>query len=143
MNPLPGGTLTDAGPLIALVLQDDPYHARCAAVLPSLPLPLVTTQACLGEAMHLVGRGGGYLAQEALWELFRRGDLLIAETLREDNENARLYMERFRPYCDFGDATLLALAERVGYRRLFTSDGHLYAYRLADNSALEVLPGPG
>lgn len=143
MNPVSEGTLTDAGPLIALALRDDPYRARCIAVLSTLRLPLVTTQACLGEAMHLVGRGGGYPAQEALWEVFQRGDLTIAETLAEDSERARLYMERFRPYCDFGDASLLALAERNGYRRLFTADGHFYAYRLADGSALEVLPGPG
>ena len=40
------------------------------------------------------------------------------------------------------DASLLALAETAGYTRVFSIDSDFYVYRLADGSALEVVPGP-
>jgi hypothetical protein len=41
---------------------------------------------------------------------------------------------------DLADASLVVAAETLGLRRVFTLDRHFYAYRLADGSALEVVP---
>lgn len=60
-------TLCDASPLIALINQSDQNHARCVAALPALSSPLLTTWACFTEAMYLLGRYGGWLAQSELW----------------------------------------------------------------------------
>ena len=54
-------------------------------------------------------------------------------------EPMRLY--RDRPM-DLADASLVALAETAGYTRIFSIDSDFYVYRLADGSALEVVPGP-
>ena len=43
---------------------------------------------------------------------------------------------------DLADASLVALAEAQGYTRIFSIDSDFYIYRLADGTALEVLPGP-
>ena len=43
---------------------------------------------------------------------------------------------------DLADASLVALAEAQGYQRVFSIDSDFYVYRLADGSALEVVPGP-
>ena len=40
---------------------------------------------------------------------------------------------------DLADATLLALADFRGWRKVFTLDSHFFAYRLHDGSALEVI----
>jgi len=40
---------------------------------------------------------------------------------------------------DLADATLVALADFRGWRKVFTLDSHFYAYRLRDGSALEVI----
>ncbi|MGB0564240.1 MAG: type II toxin-antitoxin system VapC family toxin, partial [Spirulinaceae cyanobacterium] len=60
-------TLCDASALVALISQDDDNHERCAAALPTLEAPLVTTWSCFTEAMYLLGRYGGWPAQQELW----------------------------------------------------------------------------
>jgi uncharacterized protein len=58
--------LCDTGPLVALIDQDDAFHARCVAALSALPAePLLTTWPCLVEAMYLLWRAGGFLFEEA------------------------------------------------------------------------------
>lgn len=42
---------------------------------------------------------------------------------------------------DFGDASLVAVAETRGLRQVFTLDKHFWGYRLADGSTLEPIPG--
>ena len=44
-------TLTDTGPLVALVDEDDAHHAACALVLPALSPPMVTPWPCFTEAV--------------------------------------------------------------------------------------------
>lgn len=56
-SPSPGGgpyapvTLTDAGPLIALIDGDETDHASCMDALDQLTLPLITTCPAFTEAM--------------------------------------------------------------------------------------------
>ncbi len=48
-------TLTDTGPLVALINRRDPNHARCLAVTRLLPNEsLVTSWPCFTEAMYLL-----------------------------------------------------------------------------------------
>ena len=51
-------------------------------------------------------------------------------------------MEKYqdRPM-DLADASLVAAAERLGIRQVFTVDGDFQIYRLADGSALASVPG--
>ena len=52
-------------------------------------------------------------------------------------------MERYRNLpMDLADASVVAVAESFGVRRVFTLDGDFRVYRLADGSALEVFPHP-
>ena len=133
-------TLTDAGPLVALVASDQPDHRRCLTALLLLSPPLVTTMAVFTEAMHLLGRGGWRL-QDALWQFERRGRLAIHDL--GPAELARCYelMQRYRDLpMDLADATLVAAAEQLGERRVFTLDAHFAIYRSADGRAFELLP---
>jgi predicted nucleic acid-binding protein len=41
---------------------------------------------------------------------------------------------------DLADATLVALAEARGYRRIFTLDSHFRACRLGNRRALTIVP---
>ncbi|MDR3707493.1 MAG: PIN domain-containing protein [Capsulimonadaceae bacterium] len=134
--------LCDAGPLVAILIARDAAHERCTQAVRSFQsVKMMTTEACLAEAFHLLGRGGGLRAQGGLWSLLRAGKL----TVFTPTVNARLrtgaYMERYadRP-CDYADATLLVAAEDTGLRRIFTIDKHFHAYRLMDGTALEVIP---
>lgn len=65
--------LCDTGPLVALIDRNDPNHSVCAKALALLPpVPLITTWLCVTEAMHLLYRSGGLVAQNALWRLCER-----------------------------------------------------------------------
>lgn len=139
------GTLTDTGPLFAMVdPQGQPAQfTRCTALFAALAMPLVTTWPCLAEVMYLTGREDGWNMQQFIAEY------VVTETLRlhtpTKQETARILqlMEQYadRPM-DLADASLIALAEAQGYTRIFSIDSDFCVYRLADGSALEVVPGP-
>ncbi len=40
---------------------------------------------------------------------------------------------------DLADASLIAVAERLSLRRIFTIDTDFYVYRLSDGSTLEII----
>ena len=134
-------TLTDAGPLVALLDADEPDHARCLDALSQLSLPLVTTWPAFTEAMYLLGRAAGWRGQEPLWRMTLREDLVVALPSAAANKRAARLMERYadRPM-DLADATLVALAEERGLKLIFTLDADFHIYRLHGRQAFEILP---
>lgn len=134
-------TLTDAGPLIALIDAEESDHERCRAALAELALPLLTTWPAFTEAMYLLGRAAGWRGQEALWRLVLRQDLILASPSPEANRRAAALMERYsdRPM-DLADATLVALAEERDLRRIFTLDADFHIYRLHGRQHFDVVP---
>ena len=134
-------TLTDTGPLVAIVDIGERAHAQCGAALPHLSEPLVSTWPCLTEAMYLLGKSGGYLFQQALWNLYVSGLLIIHEQGAEEADQMRLLMDKYRDApMDLADASLVAAAQALGVQVIFTLDRHFYAYRLADGQAFQVVP---
>jgi hypothetical protein len=134
-------TLTDAGPLIALIDADEPDHQACLAALDQLRLPLVTTWPAFTEALHLLGRAAGIRGQRALWRLVTTGRLAVADLAPESVERSSQLMEAYadRPM-DLADATLVALAEAEGHRRIFTLDDDFAVYRRHGRQAFDLLP---
>ncbi len=134
--------VTDTGPLVALTNRNDPNHAACVMATASLPSgPLLTTWPCFTEAMYLLFRAGGYPAQEALWKLRSRGRLVLHDLSEAEIDRMVELMDKYhdRPM-DLADASLVAAAEKLGARRLFTLDSDFHVYRLADGSALVLIP---
>ena len=134
-------TLTDTGPLVALLDADDPYHAECVAALHRLPPdPLLTTWVCLTEAMYLLSEVGGYRYQTALWNLCASGRLVLHTLTSAEADRMAALMTQYRDApMDLADASLVATAESRSMRRVFTVDTDFYIYRLVDGSALEVV----
>ena len=65
-------TLTDTGPLVALVDKDDQHHAQATETLRRLPkVPLLTTWPCLTEAMYLLYQAIGYICISSTLEVHR------------------------------------------------------------------------
>ncbi|MBM4046148.1 MAG: PIN domain-containing protein [Planctomycetes bacterium] len=135
-------TLTDAGPLVALVNRNDPNHGKCVAATKRLPSgPLVTTWPCFTEAMYLLSRAGGYAAQAALWRLRAGGRLELLDLPAADVDRMAELMDKYRDRpMDLGDASLLAAAEHLGTRRVFTLDSDFHVYRLSDGSSFDIVP---
>ena len=134
-------TLCDTGPLVALIDADERDHVRCRAALPALPGPLLTTWPCLAEAMYLLGRIGGFPVQEALWGYVADGLLVLRMPLEEEWPRMQALMAQYQDTpMDLADASLVAAAESLNQRRLFTLDSDFYVYRLYNADAFEVVP---
>ena len=103
---------------------------------------MVTTWPVLTEAMYLLGDAGGWLAQQALWGMIDREALVLAELQPADIVRARALMEKYRDApMDIADATLVAVAEARGLKRVFTLDSDFGVYRLRGREAFELVPG--
>jgi uncharacterized protein len=135
-------TLTDTGPLVALINKNDPNHRRCLDATKRLPAgPLVTTWPCFTEAMYLVFQAGGSPAQAELWRWWKAGRLVLHELSGDEMGRMAALMDRYRDRpMDLADASLVATAECLRMRRIFTLDSDFYIYRLADGSAVECIP---
>ena len=134
--------LTDTGPLVALIDRKDPNHAVCVAATGSLPAePMVTTWPCFTEAMYLLHRAGGHAAQATLWALVRTGRLVLYDLGATERERMDVLMDKYRDTpMDLADASIVAAAERIETRRLFSLDGDFRIYRLVNDSPLDLIP---
>jgi len=134
-------TLCDASALIALINQSDTNHNRCVDVLSKLPAPLVTTWSCFTEAMYLLGRYGGWLAQQELWSYVTDQILLIHLNSEEEQTRMQVLMEQYRDTpMDLADASLVATAETLNQKQIFTLDRDFRIYRFRVNQPFEVVP---
>ncbi len=136
-------TLTDAGPLVALLDADEPDHAMCRATLGQLELPLITTWPAFTEARYLLSRAAGPVAREALWRLVLTDRLQVLDLSRSVVERSAKLMTKYADLpMDLADATLVALAEERGTARVFTLDSDFRVYRLRGRQGFDVVPGP-
>lgn len=134
-------TLTDAGPLVALVDRKQKRHESCFATLPTLSAPMVAPWPCFTEAMYLLHTIGGWPMQRLLWRYVSSGRLTLYAPSALEIIRAEVLMEKYRDTpMDLADAVLVAAAETLSLTRIFTLDSHFYAYRTADGRAFEVVP---
>ncbi len=131
--------LSDAGPLVALLDRGEPDHVRCRQALARLHAPLLTTWPAFTEAMYLLGEAGGWTAQDALWRVLCRGDLVV--DMPRQLERVATLMRRYRSLpMDLADASLVALAEERGLTTVFTLDRDFRVYRLPRGKAFRIIP---
>jgi len=134
-------TLADAGPHDALIDAGEPDHERCRDALEELRLPLVTTWPAFTEAIYLLGRAAGWPAQGALWRMVQRDALILVEFSAELTTRAAELMRQYRDHpMDLADATLVAVAEERGCRRVFSLDSDFRSYRLRGGRHLDLIP---
>jgi uncharacterized protein len=135
-------TLTDTGPLVALLDRSDAHHRACADALKQLPPGvLLTTWPCFTEAMYLAGEAGGHRYQAVLWEMRAMGRLVLQDLSSSEADRMAALMDKYRDApMDVADASLVAVAESRSLRRIFTVDRHFRIYRLRDGSMLEMIP---
>lgn len=134
-------TLCDTGPLVTLMNKGDSEHQRCVGIVNEIPTPLITTWPCLTEAMYLLGKRGGIVAQKELWEYFDAGVLTLHLNTEEERIRIRVLMNQYHDApMDLADASLVAAAEVLNISQIFTLDKHFHAYRIHDAKPFEVVP---
>ena len=134
--------LVDTGPLLAAADRDDAHHVACRNLLEGDPGPLVTSALVVAEAAYLIDRQLGPAAEAALFDSIIVGDLRVEDLGRADWERVG---ELVRAYADMPlggtDASLVALAERLGATRVATLDSrHFRVVRPHHVDAFELLP---
>lgn len=113
--------LADTGPLVALFDPADQDHKRCVAVLKGIQEPLCTTIPVLTEAFHLLDPGS--IGAQRLMD-FVTGHGLNVWYL-DDKFLIRMFelMVQYADHpMDLADASLVAYAEALKVRKVFTID---------------------
>jgi predicted nucleic acid-binding protein len=133
-------TLVDAGPLVAILHQDDRRHRECVQALRALRPPLGTTWPVVTEAMYLLGFSTE--AQDELWSLIENGRLHLLGLDASDAPRMRTLMRKYRDLpMDLADASLVAVAERDGVNKVFTLDRRDFGvYRPAKLGRFSIIP---
>jgi len=132
--------LVDAGPLIALIHEDDNEHQRCREAFAALNEPLGTVWPAVAEAMYLLSFSPQ--AQEALWEMIEMGAVEILPLGLDDVPRMKELMRKYRDLpMDLADAALVRVAERERLRRIFTLDRRDFQiYRPSRIGRFVILP---
>lgn len=130
--------LLDAGPLIAVLDEDDQHHGWARRTLDALDAPLLTCEAVLSEAWFLARRGGADPVR--VLELVQLLDVEIRPAwLPRTEELLRRYADR----ASVADAALLALAEAEADRVVVTTDREDFSvYRIHQRRAVPALMPP-
>jgi uncharacterized protein len=131
--------LIDAGPLISFFARrEEKYQHWAREILPALPQPLLTCDAVLAEASHLLGSPVPLLQAAADGLFVSRFDL-------ERHLTRVLYLAR--KYADqpmdFADACLVVMSELHPQARIVTVDAEDFAvYRRFRNQPVPTLTPP-
>jgi uncharacterized protein len=132
--------LVDAGPLVALIHEDDNEHRACKDAFAGFNEPLGTVWPVLTEAIYLLSFS--WEAQTALMEMIETGAVEVLPLGVDDIPRMRELMRKYRDLpMDLADAALVRVAERDRLRRVFTIDRRDFQiYRPSRIGRFVVLP---
>lgn len=137
--------LVDSGVIVAAAVDDDANHHSCTELLSSARLAsrrLLLPATVTAEAGYLINHYAGAAEEARFLASVAEGDFEPVDLLPEDY--ARM-AELVRQYDDFPlgttDASVLALAERLGVAEIATTDRrHFAAVRVDHIDHLTLLP---
>lgn len=128
----------DAGPLVALLSVHDHYHAWAKSAFSCVTPPIVTCEAVLAEAWHLLrGTANG---QTALLELITAGTVVIEFALMAELAAVRRLVSRYRDRpMSLADACLVRMAELFDEATVITVDRDFAVYRKNGRQAIPLV----
>lgn len=124
--------------VVGLMSEQDDHHEASLAWFATVDEDLVTSPLALAEMDHLVGGHGGPPARDALWANFESGAFGVrwwADALEET-----LTIARRQPFLGLADASLAAVAHRVGTTRIATFDLHFRSVTAPGREPFKLLP---
>lgn len=133
--------LVDTSPLVAFIdVAQGESHRRSIELYRTIRPPLLTTWCCFTEAMYFLDQRRGWSGQKMLWAFIQREALFLHSGSVAEQQRIYQLMEQYHDVpMDLADASLVAAAEVLGIRQVFTFDSDFYVYRLHGREAFEVL----
>lgn len=134
--------IVDTGVVLAAADRSDPDHAACAHLLSDEPGEIVTTPLVVAEVGYLIARQLGANAEADFFRLVAQGEVLMQAITHAD---LLRIAELVDTYVDLPlggtDASVVALAERLGETRVATLDHrHFSVVRPVHTAGFELLP---
>ena len=130
--------LLDTGPLVALLNRRERLHARVKAALQMLPVPLLTVEPVLTEAMYLLR--GVPKGPQAVLAMVRDGLLRVPLAIEPQAHDVDVLMTRFASVpMSLADACLVRLVELMPDASVFTLDRDFALYRTRKNRPIQLV----
>jgi predicted nucleic acid-binding protein len=130
--------IADAGPLVAYLDRTDRHHVWARNCMAKLTNPLVTCEAVMAEAWHLLRRGK--IDPDCLLALVKEGALTTAFDLVFEIDPVRTLIQRYRDVpMSLADACLVRMVEQTPSPRVFTVDSDFRVYRRPGRRTIPLL----
>ena len=132
--------LLDTGALVSLLDASQQRNREFATCFESWDREVVSTEAVLTEATHLLGRVTG--GAVSCIDFFLAGGALVVPSTPASMRRARELMEQYADLpMDYADATLVVLAEDLETNSILTTDRRDFSvYRIGGSREFRVLP---
>ena len=133
--------LVDTSPLVAIADAQDANHQSCVAYFESAPRPLLVPVSVIPEVCYLLSRYLGPSAEATFLRAFP-DELTLVEVTPGDLRRSADLVEQYSDLClGMVDASLVAIAERLGLRTIATLDRRDFTLvRPRHIAAFELVP---
>lgn len=137
--------LVDSGPLIAAAIVKQNHHRACVDLFTGLGLAgrrLLVPHTVVAETAYMLHSYAGVRAESAFIRSLAQGDFVGTEILDVDYARVAELIERYDDLpLGTTDASVVAVAERLGVREIATLDRrHFTAVRPSHVEAFTLLP---
>jgi predicted nucleic acid-binding protein len=135
-----GELLLDTGALVSILDRRQTFHAEFARFFGNWKGPVVSTEAVLTEASHLLSKVPG--GQQACCDFFLEGGAVLVPTNIASLRRCRQLIERYSDLpMDFADASLVTLAEELDTNLVLTTDRRDFGvYRIRGRKKFRIKP---
>ena len=135
--------LVDTGAVVALINRDDRYHLQAVDWFQHFRGELLTTEAVITEVAYVLAASPAHQHAALVWiQRACAAGLLRVEPVADYAALARIIAQYASLPCDHADASLIALAERVGVTAIATIDQRDFSvYRLRGRKRFRILLG--
>lgn len=121
-----------------MLRADDPKHDWAVEEIGRLPPPLISCEAALSGAAHLVWRGGGDPA--SVVSLVLKGVVRIGISVQEQAAQLHTLMEKYRQVPkSLADACLVRLSELLDDASIMTFDRDFRIYRRRGRNLIPLI----
>jgi uncharacterized protein len=130
--------LADTGPLVALFHQNDSAHQWALARFREFTEPLLTCEAVLTEAIHLLRKVPP--AHANLLSLWQRDLLRVGFSVENEKDAIRRLLRRFADVpISFADACLIRMSEIHADSVVWTLDSDFRVYRRSGRQSIPLV----